>query len=361
MKALKWIAFVLGGLVLVAGGFAGFMEFVKKPAMRPIDPSKKAQSTPERMARGMYLVTAQANCLFCHSEHDWKTHGAPLLAGTIGGGWDFPAKEMKMPGRVIAPNITNDPETGLGNVPDDVIVRALREGVGKDGRALFPMMPWMTFRQFSDEDIASIVVYLRSLPPVKKQRQATEIIVPVRWIMKSLPKPLTTPVAEVDYSDPVKRGRHLAETGSCLECHTPHNERHEPLPGMELAGGDEFRGPWGLTRAANITPHASGIAHYSEELFIRTMRTGNIGGRRLSPIMPWSSFRNLTDADLKALWAYLKTVKPVAHDIVREPVEVAANPAVDEHPPSAPAVPPAEAAKQPAGSPGDPTAPRPTQ
>jgi hypothetical protein len=115
---------------------------------------------------------------------------------------------------------------------------------------------------------------------------------------------------------------------------------------MDFAGGQEFRGAWGLTRAANITPDPSGIAHYSEELFIRTMRTGNIGGRRLSPLMPWSTLRNLTDDDLKALWAYLKTLKPVAHDVPREPVEVKDNPLIDEHPEVAGA-----AGKAPAGRP----------
>jgi len=359
MKWFKRFLLAIGFLVLVAGGAAAFFEYGKKPAMRPIDAAKKFESTPERLERGKYLVTAEANCLFCHSEHDWKTHGAPDLAGMTGAGWDIPAAEMKMPGKVFASNITPDPETGLGSVPDDAIARALREGVGKDGRALFPMMPWMAFRQFSDEDVASIVVYLRALAPVKKPRQTTEIMVPVRWIMKTLPKPLTTPVAETDKSDPVKRGRYLAEVGSCVECHTRHNDRHDPLPGMEFAGGDEFRGPWGLTRAANITPHASGIAHYNEELFVRTMRTGNIGGRRLSPIMPWIGIRNLTDADLKALWAYLKTVKPVANDVVREAVEVRPNAMIEEHPQAAAAAP--EAAKLPAGSPGDPASPRPTQ
>ena len=75
----------------------------------------------------------------------------------------------------------------------------------------------------------------------------------------------------------------------------------------------------------------SGISYYDEALFIRTMRTGNVGGRRLAPIMPWLSIRNLTDDDLKALWAYLETVAPVAHEVQRSPVEVADNPQVEEH------------------------------
>ena len=77
-----------------------------------------------------------------------------------------------MPGRVFATNLTPDPETGLGAIPDDAVARAIREGVSHDGRALF-MMPWRDFRHLSDEDVASVVVYLRTLAPVKKARDTT--------------------------------------------------------------------------------------------------------------------------------------------------------------------------------------------
>jgi mono/diheme cytochrome c family protein len=335
MKWLKRLRNLIGVIVLVAVGGAAFLE-LRSPKMRPVDPNKKLEATPARIERGRYIVTAQASCLLCHSEHDWKTHGAPPLPGTTGGGWDVPWAENKMPGKVFASNITPDPDTGLGKVPDDAIARAIREGVGRDGRALFMMPP---YSGLSDEEVASVVAYLRTLAPVKKQRELTHINIPVRWFLKALPKPITTPVPEPDLSDPVARGRHLADIGRCEECHTPVDGRHQPLPGMAYSGGQEFRGPWGLTRSSNITPHASGIAHYSEDVFVRTMRTGNIGGRRIGSLMPWTSLRNMTDQDLKALWAYLKTVPPVAHDVPREPVEVAANPAIDEHPAVA-AVPP---------------------
>ena len=330
MKWLKSIGIVVLGLLVLGGGFAGYME-LRGPNMRPLDETKKFGSTPERIAKGRYLVETQLHCFLCHSERDWTTHGAPTLPGMLGAGWDVPWAENKMPGKVFAPNITSDPETGIGSHSDDALARALREGVSRDGRALF-MMPWQSYRNLSDEELASVIAYLRTLPPVKKQRAQTEIIVPVRWILKTMTKPLTAPVPEPDQSTPEKRGKHLAELGECRECHTPVNERHEPLPGLDFAGGQEFRGPWGLTRSSNITPHASGLAHYDQALFIRTMRTGNIGGRRLSSLMPWEDVGKLTDDDLKALWAYLKTIPPIAHDVPREPVNVKDNPAIKEHP-----------------------------
>ena len=99
---------------------------------------------------------------------------------------------------------------------------------------------------------------------------------------------------------------------------------------MAFAGGQEFVIDGVTYRSPNITPDASGIAHYDEALFVRTMRTGNVGSRRLAPIMPWLEIRQLSDDDLKALWAYLKTVRPIAHDVERTDVTLADNPAIDE-------------------------------
>jgi hypothetical protein len=332
MKWLKRIGMVLGGLVVLVLALAAYMEM--KPAnARALDPNKKFEATAARLDRGRYLVEGPLDCLHgCHSERDWTTHGAPPIEAMKGAGWDVPAAENHMPGKVFARNITPDVETGAGGFPDDALARAIREGVGNDGRALF-MMPWPAFKNLSDEDLASVVVYIRTLKPVKKVREKTEIIIPVRWFMKGMTEPITSPVPQPDLSDPVKRGKYLTDIAGCSGCHTPVNERHEFLPGMDWAGGQEFRGAWGLTRSANLTPHASGIAHYDEALFIRTMRTGNIGGRRLSPIMPWNSFRTMTDDDLKSIWAFLRTVKPVANDVKREPVpDMKANPEVNEHP-----------------------------
>ena len=319
----------IGIVVLLAGAGAAVLE-LRPPKMRAVDATKRFEATAARLARGRYIVEAEAHCMSCHSDRDWQTHGAPVRPGMLGAGWDVPWADNHMPGPVFAPNITPDPETGLGGVPDDAVARAIREGVGHDGRALF-MMPWQEYRGLSDEDVASVVAYLRTLAPVKKARGTTAIPVPIRWFVKMMPAPLTAPVTTPVASDPVARGRQLAEVGQCQSCHTPVDARHQPLPGMAFAGGQAFTIGGVRTLAANITPDASGISHYSEELFIQTMRTGNIGARRLAPIMPWSGIGKLTDGDLKALWAYLKTVKPVAHDVERTPVDLKDNPDIDDH------------------------------
>jgi hypothetical protein len=82
---------------------------------------------------------------------------------------------------------------------------------------------------------------------------------------------------------------------------------------MDFAGGEIFEGPWGKVATANLTPDPSGIPYYDEALFVQAMRTGSVKARSLNQIMPWHFFRNMTDDDLKADFAYLKTLKPVKH------------------------------------------------
>ena len=98
--------------------------------------ARKFDNTPARLARGAYLVNHVIDCMACHAEHDWTNREAPILPGTLGSGQDMNLLKG-LPGKVYAPNITPDPETGTGNWTDDQLARGIREGVGYDGRALF--------------------------------------------------------------------------------------------------------------------------------------------------------------------------------------------------------------------------------
>jgi hypothetical protein len=110
----------------------GWRPFIG-PRSRPLT-SRKFESTPQRRERGRYLFTAVAGCSGCHSEHDQNQDGAPIIAATEGGGEVMPVSEL--PGRIVASNLTPDPQTGSGNWSDDQLARAIREGIGHDGRAL---------------------------------------------------------------------------------------------------------------------------------------------------------------------------------------------------------------------------------
>ncbi len=274
--------------------------------------NRRFDSTPARLARGEYLVRSTLGCLECHSEHNWKAEGAPFIAGKEGAGQVFPLEGL--PGRMVPSNLTPDPETGAGQWTDDQLARAIREGVGHDGRALFPLMPYENYRHLPDEDLASVIVFLRSLPPARNPLPKTEIIFPVKYLIRSVPQPITAPVAPPDLSTPERRGQYLVTLGGCADCHTP-SVRGNPVPGKDFAGGQVFTGPWGTVTSANITPDPSGISYYDETLFIGAMRKGQVGARSLNPFMPWHLYGNMTDDDLKAIFAYLRTLKPVPNHV----------------------------------------------
>ena len=166
-KIVAWVLAVLAAVAVAAISFTiGWRPFIG-PRSRTLT-ARKFDSTSARLTRGDYLVNHVTDCMACHAEHDWTNREAPILPGKLGSGQDMNLLKG-FPGRVYAPNITPDPETGAGNWTDDQLARAIREGVSHDGRALFPFMPYPDYRAMSDEDLASIIVYLRILPPVRKQ------------------------------------------------------------------------------------------------------------------------------------------------------------------------------------------------
>jgi mono/diheme cytochrome c family protein len=270
------------------------------------------ERTPERLEHGKYLVNSVALCFDCHAQairdfKDVKAGETPILTKMGSGRVMFEEGNA----RLVAPNITPDVETGAGTWTDDQFARAIREGIGHDGRTLFPLMPYQDFRHMSDEDLASVIVYIRSLDAVRNPLPKTEVPFPLSRLIKSAPQPLTTPVT-ADFADPIARGKYLTQIGHCVNCHTPKDKMGQPMPGMQFAGGESF-GP--SVVSANITMDPSGISYYDEKLFINVLRTGHVGARGLNAPMPWWFFKNMSDDDLKAIFAYLRTVKPVHHRV----------------------------------------------
>ena len=311
LRLVGWILAVLIVVLLVAiTATIGWRPFLG-PNARPLT-DRTFSPTPERLARGRYLTEDVLHCFACHTERDWTRHDAPVVAGLGSGNPNFPLKDL--PGDVRPPNITPDKDTGAGNWTDDQLARAIREGIGYDGRALFPFMPYENYRYLSDEDLASVVVFLRSIPPVRREVPRTELIFPVRYLIRNAPHPLTAPVPEPDGSTIEKRGDYLVTIGGCRDCHTPQHEGQRMME-LDLAGGFLLRGPWGEVAASNITPAPSGIPYYDEALFRDALRTGWVKARKLAPIMPWWNMRGLTDDDVKSMFAYLRTVPPVAHRV----------------------------------------------
>jgi mono/diheme cytochrome c family protein len=293
-------------VLAVAGAILSVGYTVRKDRAKA--PAKFAR-TPERLERGRYIVESTAHCFQCHSDVDYSKPGAQPKPGKKGAGAVFAEDGMEW---LVAPNITPDVETGAGSWTDEQLARAIREGIGHDGRRLFPVMPYMNFRNMSDEDLASVITYIRSIEPVRNKLPKTQIPEPLK---AALPPhvPITSPVAAHHAYNPVARGRYMVTLGNCVTCHTPMNEKGQPMMEMAFAGGFKLKGTWGEVYSANITPDPTGISYYDEALFIRTMRTGHVGARKLNYVMPTGYFKNMTDDDLKAIFAYLRTLRPVKH------------------------------------------------
>ena len=281
---------------------------------------RRFDATPARLARGEYLVLGVSACLGCHSDIDWK---APrIIPELLAAGHNFSDEGASW---ITAPNLTPDRDTGVGMWTDDELARAVREGIGRDGRALFPMMPYESYRQMSDEDLASVIVYPRALKPVSRVLPKTEMPFPLNRLVNAAPRPITDPVPQPDLSTPVSRGQYLATLATCADCHTPRDAQGGVLAGLEFSGGTMFENPTGRVAAANITPDPSGIPYYTEELFIEVMRMGQVKARSLNTQMPWLLYRNMTDDDLKAIFAFVQTLKPAKHrvDNSKPPTECA--------------------------------------
>jgi mono/diheme cytochrome c family protein len=304
-KLGRVLLILLSGLIVllaVAITFTiGWRPFIG-PAKRATT-DRKFERTPERLARGKYLVEGLLSCETCHTPSDWAHHGAPSIAGKQFSGQPLPLEGF--PGTAVAPNLTPDPETGAANFTDDEIARAVREGIKHDGTTLFPLMPYPDYSNLSDEDLASVVVYVRSVPPLRNSLPHSKIDFPVNLLVQGAPQPVTEPVP-APASDQLSHGKYLVKLG--CGCHNAVDK-------MPLAGGEALGGPWGYAVSANITPDPSGISYYSEETFIAVLRTGYVGARKLNSIMPFGEFKNLTDEDLKAMFAYLKTAAPMRHRV----------------------------------------------
>jgi len=314
------------GLVAVAAVGCGIAFLaLTTPKMRAAA-DIKVPMTPERMERGRYLYEHVAHCDGCHSPRDWTKLTAPTIEQTRGSGFEFPA-ELGFPGRIVSANITPDPDTGLGRWTDGEKMRAIREGVSRDGRALFPLMPYEEYARMSDDDLESLVAFLNTLKPVRSRHVKTDLDFPVNLMVRFKPRPIEGRIANPDRSDRVNYGQYLVALGECAGCHTP-KERGENIAGKEFAGGEEFRIAGFLVRSANITPdEETGIGKWSEERFVSTFKTHAGLTAESAPkatqasftLMSWMDQSKLEDNDLKAIYAFLRTLKPIYNSVEKHP------------------------------------------
>jgi mono/diheme cytochrome c family protein len=342
-KLLKVLGQALVILVLVAGCGVGYV-MLALPKVAPADQTLKIESSPARLQRGEYLAKHVAACMGCHSQRDWTVYGHPIKAGTEWkGGEPLFDQRIGLPGVIQPKNLT---PYNLKNYSDGELVRVIRTGVRKNGEPLFPFMPYQAFAAMEQEDLYSIIAYLRCLPEGVNDVAEHKLDPPLNVIVRTMPQEAGLYPAPIDRKDTVAYGRYLVKMGSCTDCHTPVNGKHEPLPGMYLAGGQEFpylnsklekHAGGGVLRIPNITPDKeTGIGNWSKKDFLARFNEWR-GAAKLKakhqqlnldkgdylPLMPYGEFAGMTDGDLGAIYDYLHSLPAVKHAVVRfEPPKI---------------------------------------
>ncbi|HEY6142560.1 MAG TPA: c-type cytochrome [Flavobacterium sp.] len=316
-KIIKW------SLLTIVLGITGLLLFVSFALPNVGEPEYlKIDRTKERLERGEYLANSVSVCMDCHSTRDWNKFSGPLTSGTLGQGGEIFNQKYGFPGEFYARNIT---PSGIGNWSDGEILRAISSGVDKNGKALFPIMPHPNLGQMDREDLYSIIVYLRSLKPIANKVPDSKPDFPMNFIINTIPKK-----AEFSHKpnekDIVNYGGYLFNAASCVICHTMQ-EKGAPIEGMELAGGFEFpMATGGIVRSANITQDKStGIGNWTEEMFVNRFKSytdstyipNKIEKGNFNTVMPWTMYGKMKKEDLKAIYAYLKTVKPIKNSVVK--------------------------------------------
>ena len=319
-KTKSIILFTVIGIVAVIICLLCYVRFILPSVGDPED--IKIELTAERIERGRYLANSVCVCMDCHSERDWNKFSGPLIENTYGQGGEEFNQDLGFPGKYYAKNIT--PFT-LKNWTDGEILRAISSGVDNMGKALFPVMPHPNYGIMDREDLYSIIAYIRTLSPINNIVPDSESDFPMNFIINTIPKkPHFSNIPDI--TNKVSYGEYLFIAAACNDCHTRQN-KGKPIAGMELAGGFKFPlHTGGTVYSANITPDKeTGIGNWSEEAFLirfkvyadSSYQPNTINNGDFNSFMPWTMYSTMKSEDLKAIYAYLRTVKPVNNKVTK--------------------------------------------
>lgn len=279
-----------------------------RSAQIPLPSTPSAAATDDQVRRGEYVVRNAGVCGGCHAAG--KDPDGPLSGGKEFRDWRI--------GVARASNLTNDDATGLGTWSDAEIVRALRNGVRKDGRLLAPVMPYEWLHEMSDDDAFAVARYLKSLPPVRNEvRQDFNFVFKLGKVMFLRPLPART-VTAPPRGATAEYGRYLSQHAAlCAECHTPRGGiRSQPDKSRLFAGMPHPPKDFPAS-PSNLTPDPiAGIGKWSEADFLQTLHRGvTPEGEQLNPFMPWKQNGRMSDDDLRAIYRFLRTLPPIRQEI----------------------------------------------
>ena len=253
--------------------------------------------------RGSYLVNTIGACGNCPAR-DTAANRTSDLAGGL---------EINDPqvGFIVMPNITPDPETGIGKWTIAEIVVSLRDGKRPDGSIIGPPMPIPVYRQMSDHDAKAIADYLLSLKPTRNALARSQYKI-------ALPPSYGSTITHVDEpvtAEKVAYGSYLVSLGHCVRCHPPPGDGKPFNMDLAFAGGREFPrfGEIAPSVSRNITSHPEqGIGKWSDDEIRHAITKGiRADGTKLAGPMPYDWYAKMTPSDLDAIVAFMRTIKPI--------------------------------------------------
>lgn len=311
---------LLVALAILVVGVAALLAYVKTALPDVGEPEQiTIENREELIDRGRYLAHSVMVCMDCHSTRDWSKFSGPLVDGTLGKGGERFDQTVGMPGVIYSKNIT---PAGISRYTDGELFRLITTGVTKEGRPMFPLMPYKYYGQLDREDIYAVIAYIRSLEAIDNPVPDSELDFPVNFIVNTMPRKANFR-KRPEPEDQLAYGEYLTTAAACMECHTPA-DKGQINPELAFGGGREFFFPDGsIVRSANITPHESGLGSWTEESFIQRFKMFADSSYVLPPaapgefnsIMPWTMYAHMKDDDLKAIFAYLKTLKPIENKV----------------------------------------------
>jgi len=317
-KALKYSLLVPGAILIILIVALVYLSLFKPNVGKASD--LKVSITPEKVEHGRYLAYHVMMCADCHSMRDFTQFSGPPSPGTEFTGGDVFDHAMGFPGKFISSNITPH---GIGDWTDGELFRLITTGVKRDGNPIFPVMPYHKFGQMDKEDIESVIAFLRTLEPVETNHPESKADFPVNLLMRTMPQKAEL-TNRPSPSDRIAYGRYMANAAACFDCHT--NFGKGKYIGPDGGGGREFQFPDGsILRAPNLTPHATGIKHYTREAFVERFRMYADSGfvlHQVKPgdfqtIMPWHMYGGMKEEDLAAIYDYLQTLEPYDNMVER--------------------------------------------
>jgi mono/diheme cytochrome c family protein len=318
-KLIKYVLYVVVLVVVVVGALLAYV----KMALPDVGEAENItiEYTPQRIERGKYLTHAVSSCMDCHSTRDWSKFSGPLTEGTLGKGGELFDQKLGLPGAFYSKNIT---PSGINRYSDGELFRVITTGVTKEGRAMFPLMPYPYYGRMDREDIYSIISYVRSLAPIENEVPLSVADFPVNFIINTIPAKASLPTKPV-LTDQVAYGAYLTNAAACKECHT-QVDKGAIKPDLAFGGGREFKLPGYTVYSANISPDKeTGIGTWTEEGFVQRFKLyadsayslPTVGQEDFQTVMPWTMYAQMTKEDLAAIFSYLKTVKPLSNKVKR--------------------------------------------